>query len=86
MTVDIGGCAVRWPWVWPPSAALEGGARWLAVLEEDEPDGGRDGVERSETEPIGHLTALRRRKRFFGLQPQNDKRAPAGLLLGWRRM
>ena len=55
------------------------GARWLAVLEEDEPDGGRDGVERSGTEPIGHLTALRRRKRFFGLQPQNDKRAPAGL-------
>jgi len=30
-------------------------------------------------EPIGHLTALRRMKRFFGLRPQNDKRAPAGL-------
>jgi len=35
-------------------------------------------LERSGTEPIGHLTALRRMKRFFGLRPQNDKRALAG--------
>ena len=63
-----GGCAVRWPWVWPPSAALEGGARWPAVRAADEQDSGRDGVERSGTEPIGHLTALRRTFEFSGLK------------------
>ena len=32
--------------MWPPSAALEGGARWLAVRAADEADSGRDEVER----------------------------------------
>ena len=50
---------MRGPWVWPPSAALEGGAHWMAVRGADVPDNGRDGVERSGTKPIGPLTALR---------------------------
>ena len=46
---------MRWPWVWPHSAALEGGARWLAV-------GRMEWSAKRGTEPIGHLIALRRAK------------------------
>ena len=49
--------------MWPSSAALEEGARWPAVRTADEPDSGKDGVERSGTEPPGRLTALRRGRR-----------------------
>ena len=42
--------------------------RWPAVRAADEQDSGRDGVERSGTEPIGHLTALRRTFEFSGLK------------------
>ena len=58
--------------MWPSSAALEEGARWPAVRTADEPDSGKDGVERSGTEPPGRLTALRRGRAILHFV-QNDK-------------
>ena len=44
---------------WPPSAMLEGGARWLQVIcgANDAVDSGRDGVERSGTEGLWYEIA-----------------------------
>ena len=65
---------MRWPGVWPSSTALEEGARWPAVRTADEPDSGKDGVERSGTEPPGRLTALRRgREILHFVQKQGDE-------------
>ena len=58
--------------MWPSSAALEEGARWPAVRTTDEPASGKDGVERSGTEPPGRLTALRRGREILHFV-QNDK-------------